>query len=240
MAWANVGLTGSTGNASNNQSTIVITLNKLAGAGANEDDILIAAFGMDNFSSVSNADEGAVTSVTDSSSNTWVKAREITNGNATSTLGTVCSVWWSRIDTAISTAGTVTANLSNNTARDGVVGLIQRFTASGGVDVAASTYLTAISSAQGSIDQTMPTATEYLRFRAFSARTTVTAMSTTAGWTSIGTTRGSATKTLAIFGEYRIISATTAASAPSITANVTNANIYVVFEENNLLATPSL
>lgn len=236
MAWASVGLAGSTGNASNNNSNVVVTLTGQAGSGANVGDVLIACIGVNNFSSVSNADEGAVTSVTDNGTNTknvWVKAREITANAATpaSTTGTVCSVWYTHVDTALTTANTVTANFSNSAARDGATMLISRFTASGAVGVKDSTYLTQTSSAFGTIDQT-ETATEFLRFRAIAARTTLTALTTTAGWTSMGTTRSSATVNQAIFGEWLISSASTAASSPKISAAVVNANVYAVFEEN--------
>lgn len=240
MAWASVGLAGSTGNASNNQSTIAITLTGQAGSGANANDLLILCVGVNNFSSVSNADEGAVTSVTDNGTNTrnvWTKAREITNGNAASSVGTVCSMWYTRVDTALTTANVVTANLSNNAVRDGVTGLISRFTVQGGVSVRDSTYLTASTSGFGTIDQT-ESATEFLRFRATAARSTITSLTTTAGWTTMGTTRSSATANQAIYGEWIISSASTKNSSPSISAAAVSASVYVVFEEHNLMAQP--
>lgn len=234
MAWASVGIAGSTGNATNNNTSIVVTLSGQVGTGANVNDFLILCVGVNNFSSVSNADEGAVTSVTDNATNTnnvWTKVREITNGNAATTVGTVCSMWATRVNTALTTSNTVTASFSNSAARDGATALVSRFTVSGGVRVADSTYLTNATSLLGSIDQTEATAGEYLRFRAIAARTTVTALTTTSGWTTMGTTRSSATVNQAIFGEWRIVSAATAASAPSITAAVANASVYAVFEE---------
>lgn len=234
MAWASVGLAGSTGNATNNNSSVTVTLTGQAGSGANQDDILILCVGVNNFSSVSNADEGAVTSVTDNGTNTrnvWVKAREITNGNAATTVGTVCSMWYTRVDTPLTTSNTVTANLSNNTARDGVTALISRFTVQGGVSLKDSTYVTQTSSSFASIDQT-ETATQFLRFRAVAARTTITSLTTTAGWTTMGTTRSSATVNQAIFGEWIISSSANEASAPKVSASVVNASVYAVFEEN--------
>lgn len=235
MAWASVGRAGSTGNATNNNSSVVVTLNGQAGTGSSVGDILILCVGVNNFSSVSNADEGAVTSVTDSGSNVWVKAREITNGNAASTVGTVCSMWYSRTHTALTTSNTVTANFSNSAARDGCTAFVSRFTAPGAVTVADSTYLTNATSLLGTIDQT-ETATEFLRFRAVAARTTLTAMTTTSGWTTMGTTRSSATVNQAIFGEWIISSASTKSSAPSLAAAVANASVYAVFEETPIMA----
>lgn len=235
MAWGAGTLIGSTGNASANNTSVTATLNRVAGSAADLNDILVVTVGVNNFSSVSNADEGAVTSVTDNgtnSRNVWVKAREVTGnaGTPASTTGTVCSVWYTRVHTALTTANTVTANFSNSAARDGATMLVNRFTVSGSAQVKDSTYLTQTSSAFGSIDQT-ETATEFLRFRAIAARTTVTSMTTTSGWTSLGTTRASATVNQAIFGEFLITSASTAASSPKISASVVNANIYAVFEE---------
>lgn len=239
MAWAAVGLAGSTGNATANNASVAVTLNLIAGSGAAVNDFLVLSVGVNNFSSVSNADEGAVSSVTDSSSNAWTKAREITQGNAATTVGTVCSVWYSRVDKALTTSGIVTANFSNSAARDGATALINRFTVQGGVRVADSTYVISATSSFPLIDQT-ETATEFLRIRSVAARTTVTSMTTTAGWTSLGTTRASAIVNQAIFGEYNIISTATANSAPKISAAAQNASVYVVFEECNLLGQQSL
>lgn len=235
MAWADTGLAGSTGNASNNNSNVVVTLNAQVGVGSNANDLLVLAVGVNNFSSVSNADEGAVTSVTDTNSNTWTKFREITQGNAATTVGTVCSVWYSRTNTALTTANTVTANFSNNTARDGATALVRRFTVQGGVFPLDSTYVISATSSFPSVDLAA-NADSVLRMRAVAARTTLTSMTTTAGWTSLGTTRASATVNQAIFGEFIISAATTAASAPKVSAAAQNASVYVVFREDQLVA----
>jgi hypothetical protein len=237
MAWAAVAVAGTVGSSVANSTAITVTLNTQAGVGAAAGDFLLAGFGLHNFSSVSNADNGDVLSVADSGSNTWVKAREVTHGGATpaTTVGTVCSVWYTRTRNALTTANTVVATLGSSASRDSQCGFVYRFTNTGGARVANTTHLITATSLLGSIDQTQ-TATEFLRVRVVAARTTITALTTTSGWTACGAARGSAaTPTQAVFGEYRIITAATAASAPSLTAAVVNASIYVVFEEDTLM-----
>jgi hypothetical protein len=237
MAWAAVAVAGTVGSSVANSTAITVTLNTQAGVGAAAGDFLVAGFGLHNFSSVSNADNGDVLSVADSGSNTWVKAREVTHGGATpaTTVGTVCSVWYTRARAALTTSNTVVATLGSSASRDSNCGIVYRFTAPGGARVANTTHLIIATSSAGSIDQAQ-TATEFLRVRVMAARTTLTAMTTTAGWTSIGTARGSAaTPTQAIFGEYLITAASTAASSPALTAAGIKASVYVVFEEDTLM-----
>lgn len=243
MAWASVGRAGSTGSASNNQSAQTITLNGQAGSGASTGDVLVYAIAVDNNSSVNNADEGAVTSVTDSSSNSWIKIREITAGGGASQAGATCSLWYTLVTKALTTSNTVVSNFSNNTARDNSAGIVWRFTNAGNeaIGVQDSTHIVIATSSNGSLDLNVPRG-EYLRFRAVAAETTVTAFTTTAGWTTIGTTRASATGAMAVFGEFRIITGTTAASNPSISAAVDNASIFAAlrgFSQGDLSVTSS-
>jgi hypothetical protein len=237
MAWAASALAGTLGSSVANSTAIAVPLNTVVGTGAVAGDFLLAGFATHNFSSVSNADNGDILSVADSVGNTWTKAREVTHGGATpaTTVGTVCSVWYTRTNVTLSTTATVTATLGSSASRDVRCGLVYRFTNTGGAHVANSTHLITATSLLGTIDQAQ-TATEFLRVRVVAARTTLTAMTTTSGWTSLGAVRGSAaTPTQALFGEYRIVTASTANSAPSLTAAVVNASIYVVFEEDTLM-----
>jgi hypothetical protein len=237
MAWGASAIAGTVGSSAANSTAITVTLNTQVGVGALAGDVLVAAFGLHNFSSIGNADNGDVLSVADSGGNTWIKAREVTQGGGTpaTTVGTVCSVWYTRTNNALTSANTVVATLGSSASRDSNCGIVYRFTNQGGTRVVASTHLINATSLLGNIDQTLPAA-EHLRVRAVAARTTLTAMTTTSGWTSMGAARGSAaTPTQAIFGEYRIVNAATAASAPALTAAVQNAQVYVVFEENLLM-----
>ncbi len=233
MAWASVGQAGSTGNGGNNQASAVITLNTQAGSGAAIGDLLVLTVAVDNSSS-SDGDEGAVTGVVDSGGvNVWSKAKEFCNGQAASQAGATCSIWYSPIISALATNATVTASFSNNTARDAMAANVWRFTASTGTPtVADSTTLAADGAQPGSIDMTAPVpGTSYLRFRGIASESTLTtALTTTSGWTTIGTTRASATAAMSYRGEFLISTATTAASDPTFGA-VDTASVYVMFNE---------
>lgn len=240
MAWASVGRAGSTGNTGNNQATIDITLNGQVGTGANVSDVLIATFSCDNDSTTtSGIDPGAVSGVVDSASNNWIKAREIQNGGGLSQSGAVCSIWYTHVDNALSTAAVVTASLTNNTFRDATAGIVWRFTnGTGALSLEETTFVTLGTSSCGSLDiDTSAKVSEHLRFRGVAAETTVTAFTTTAGWTTIGTTRsGTAVGAeVAVFGEFLISSSANAPSNPSISAAADQASILCVFENADLM-----
>ena len=236
MAWTSVGGVGSTGNATANSTSIAVTLTGVAGSGSNVNDLLVAVVAVDNASSVSNADEGAVLSVADSGSNSWTKAREITVGGGAVQGGAVCSVWYSQTKTALTTSNTVTVTMGSSAQRDAKAMRVWRFTPSPGntVRVADSTYLTAAAAQPGVMDLTSPVAgQEYLRFRAIASETTLTtALTTSAGWTSIGTARASATGAMSYRGEWIISSATTLNSTGQYSAVPDHASIMVLFEES--------
>jgi hypothetical protein len=240
MAFAAVGVGGSTGASGLNNSSVVLTLNGQAGSGAALDELCVLTVGVHNFSSVSNADEGAVTGVVDDGTNTrnvWTKAREITNGNAASTAGMVCSVWYARINTPLTTANTLTASLSQSAARDSKTACMYRFTAPGAVKVFDSTYVTVVSSVISSFDLAGPS-NGHLRFRALAARSTFTSLTPTATWSTVPSkVSGSASVQNGLHGEFLITSATTANSAPLLNTTITKiqASVYVIFEEDQLL-----
>jgi hypothetical protein len=244
MAWASVGRAGSTGNQTLNSTILTITLNGQAGTGASVGDLLVWSIGVQSATTVT-ADEGAVLSVEDTVGNTWTKIRELTNGRQTvGSTGVVCSLWYTHVTQAASTTDTVSCIFGSSAARDAQGGIVWRFSKSGSasVRVADSTFLTSSTSLPGVMDLATP-ASEFLRYRTWAARTTIQAFSTTAGWTTIGTTRsGAAAPSEAIYGEYLITSATTAQSAPVITGAGSPLSVshYVVFEENLLMGDSEL
>lgn len=238
MAWASVGLAGSTGNATANSTILTITLNGQAGSGANVSDVLVFTIAVQNASSNPNVDEGAVLSVSDNGTNTknvWLKAREVTAqaaGAVGGQGGAVCSVWYTHVDTALTTGNTVSAIFGSSASRDAQAGIVWRFTnGSGNAMVADSTFVTAATSLLGTLDITTINQ-EHLRFRAIGAKTTITSLTTTSGWTTIGNARASATVALGALGEFRIVSAATAASAPQLSAATTQASILIAFRED--------
>jgi hypothetical protein len=233
MAWASVGRAGSTGNATANATTMGITLNGQVGSGADVNDLLVCVFAMGSSTTTASVTT-RVTAITDTASNPWLKAQEYL-GPSASSLNMVCSIWYTNVERPLTTTDTVTIVHST---RAGQAGIVWRFThGQGSVRCRESTYTaTNGSSNPGSLDISGP-ASDLLRVRGVGARTTLAAMTTTAGWTAIGTTRASATVTGAVFGEFRITSATTAASNPVLPGHSTQsaASVYTVFEDCQLM-----
>lgn len=237
MAFASIGRAGSTANATVNSSNMVITLNGQAGTGANVTDLLVYSVGTQNQTTINDTDGGIVTSVVDSKNNNWVKVRETQRGTAVVQSGAVCSLWFTNVETALTTSDTVTATFSNPATCDAQAGIIWRFSKSGAaVRAADSTRVTGTSSIPGSLDLAQ-NGTEFVRFRGVTARTSITVFTTSAGWTTIGTTRsGTANGAVAMFGEFAITTASTLASNPTINGVVSaTASIYADFEETALM-----
>lgn len=230
MAWGAVGLLGNQGSTG---TSTTATLTTTIPAAVNNVVVLTAAIASQT--TVNNTTSSAIRSVSDSANNDWVEARtfQATNG----TRGVICSVWYSRLDNALSSLGTITINI-NGASTHKAMGAFA-YSVGPGVSVRAydSTYISA-STAQSplSLDIAFPTQTEMLRFRGIGTETTLTtALTTSAGWTNIGTTRASALAPMSYRGEYLISSATTAASNPTLTSTSVDASVYVVFEETGLM-----
>jgi hypothetical protein len=237
VAFVSVGRAASTGNATANSSTMTVTLNGQVGSGGDATDLLIFSIGSLNASTLAGInDETAVLSVTDSQGNLWEKARASLSTSATVGGGVICDVWFTNVEKPLSTVDTAVVTFSSPAARDHNVGIMWRFTKSGAsVRPANSTYLQSASSLVGSMDLTQD-GTEFLRFRGISCRTTLQTFTTTAGWTTIGTTRSSATAGLVMCGEFNITTATTIASNPSKAGTVSKtASVLVSFEETALM-----
>ncbi len=240
MSWSDLGRCGSTGNATANSTAIACTLNGAAGTGAAVGDLLICAVAVQNASSVGNADEGAVTAISDTGSNTWVKIRERTanTGGVGGQNGIVCSLWSANVLTAMATTAVANVTFGSSASRDGQAMIVWRFSRdpAASVRVVDSTHVVVSTSLCGTLDLPAPTTTTHLRFRAVAAKSTLAAMTTTAGWTTIGTTRASAAVAVAVFGEFVANTvSSTQASAPAIATASTQASIYALFEENLLL-----
>jgi hypothetical protein len=233
MAWASVGRAGSTGNATANASTMGITLNGQAGSGAAVNDLLVCVYAMGSSTTTASVTT-RVTAVTDTASNTWSKAQEFL-GPSASSLNMVCSIWYTNVENALTTTDVVTIT---HTTRAGQAAIVWRFSHGQGslLNRGATYSATNGTSVPGALDLAEP-ATELLRFRGVASRTTLAAMTTTAGWTTIGTTRASATVLTSVYGEFLITSASTAVSNPVLPGHTTQctASVYTVFEDCQLM-----
>jgi hypothetical protein len=237
MAWGSIGLIGNQGS-SGATTTLVIT----ATTPAVSNSMVVVTVARLNPTSVDGV-TASITNVIDSASNDWVKAQEFQAGGTAANSGAICSIWYSNIGNTISSGGTITVNLASATSSRaaGAFGFSKE--AGTVVRVLGSTYISATSAQSPlSLDIAIPTTTEVLRFRGIASESTLTtALTTSAGWTNIGTTRAGAASPMSYRGEFLITAATTAASNPTFTSTASDASVYVLFEEcYGLMGTKSL
>jgi hypothetical protein len=230
MAWGSVGTLGTGLNTGNNHSSIVLTTTATLEAG-NVGVIIIAT----QNNQTTDGDEGAVSGVVDSAGNTWSKAAEFTNGQGTIQTGSVCSVWYVKAGAQLTSGGTITASLTNNSSRDESCCTAWEFTVGAGnfVGVAGTATLANDAADPGSLDVTTATSGEYLRIRGTSSElNSVTNWTATDGnWTVFSVTRSAnVAAAQSVRGEHRIVSGTNSASNPTL-ASADHASVYVALEE---------
>jgi len=237
MAWSEWNLNFTVNSKTANQASLVGTiLNAI-----NIDDVAVLVVAVDN-NQTTDGDEGAVTSVTDSSGgNTWTKAAEFCNGQGAAQAGTTCSIWYTKATATVSTS--VTANFSNATSRDASAAICKSFRMAAGSTVSVQGTATLANDAAdpGSLNVTTPNA-EFLRIRGIAGETSVaTFLTPTTNWIDIGgdqSAGGSAATNQAVRGEFIISTGTGDASDPTWTA-VDCASVYVAFKETLAAATKS-
>jgi choline kinase len=227
--------TGAASTTANQASLALPTVTAAAG------DLVVVFIACDN-NQTTDGDEGAVTSVTDTGGNTYIKAREECNGQGGAQAGATVSVWYSVLTVALS-SHTITANFSNTTSRDATaMGAIKATMAAGStVSVAASN--SAVTDAGGAPSVDAATGNyPHLRVRADGRESNGTSGTATTNWTrpfSALANTGTSATSMRCVAEYRVVTATGAASAPTSAASADSATVYVAFRENFAL-TPSL
>src|SRR5678815_381854 len=92
MAFGIGSAAGTANSTVNDQASLALTTTGLISVG----ELAVLSVAVDN-NQGADIDEGAVSSVTDTGGNLWVKALELANGQGGAQLGSVCSVWYSVI-----------------------------------------------------------------------------------------------------------------------------------------------
>lgn len=231
MAWSAIGSLGTVGNNTTDQSSLALTTTADLEAG----NVAVLILAVDNHQG-SNIDEGAVSSVTDSAGNTWLKAAEFTSGQSAAQAGSTCSIWYTKASSTLGTGGTITANFTNNTSRDAQAMTVYEFSFGAGstVSVQATNTLAETATTPGSLDATTPNA-EFLRVRGFATESnSLTNITPTSSWTVFTNARsggGAANINQAVRGEFIISTATGAASTPTAAPTGDPASVYVAFKE---------
>lgn len=202
---------------------------------------VVIAVALDN-TLTTDGDNSLVTSITDGNSNLYEKVAEFTNGQGAAAGGATCSLWCCRkLATTLSTLitinhGSVTARAAN--ARFYSLGAGNQLTW-----VASPATLANDGADPGSLSLSSLTSLEYLFYRATAYEaalvTTPTASTNfslspgTAG--GDGTASGGAASNMSVFSEYRIVTATSQTSDPTVTS-ADCASIFAAFFEQSTAA----
>lgn len=220
-AWGSVATLGSVANKTADQSSTALTTSAAAEAG----NVVALCVTVDN-NQTTDGDEGAVSSVTDSAGgNTWAKAIEFTNGQGAAQAGATISLWYSKLTNQIASAGTITANFTNNTSRDAVAMSAWEFTIGAGstLSVAGTNSVAddAVNDPSSLAISTLANA-EHLFVRCTAREDFRHVATATTSYTLItdnGTTGGADPSNMSVIGEFLILTGTSSTSSITITGD---------------------
>jgi hypothetical protein len=135
MSFTSIGTLGSVQNKTANQVSTALTTTANAAAGS----LAVLIVAVDNSGTV-DADNAEISGVTDSAGgNTWTKAAEWTNSNASAQAGATVSMWYSVLTNAIASSGTITASFTSSANRDAVCLTAWNFSVASGSTVSVQT-----------------------------------------------------------------------------------------------------
>lgn len=220
----------------NQASTTLVT-----SAALNSGELGVIIIGVDN-NQTTDGDEVAVTSITDTSSNTWVKGKEFTNGQGAAQSGATCSLWYTNCTSTMASSGTITINFSNSASRDASACTAAAFTKTGTASVEGTPGSLADDNQDpGSLNVTTANI-ECLRIRGIATETSTTspAFAKTAAFdgtfTDAVTSGGAGATNMAARGEYDISTGTSQASDPTLFGATDHASVYVAFKESGAIS----
>ncbi len=198
--------------------------------------LAVCVLAIDNINS-SDGDNTEVTNVTDSASNTWIKAKEYTNGQGAASSGTTVSVWYVVATTQLDLGGTVTFNFSSATTAKALK--CSEFTKSSGSNI----FIEGVNqdatdgAAPPSLTATGSNNVEHLWVRGIALEAATTAFTKTTGWTKVNISSSSGNMTAA--WEFRIATETSATSAPVLDAVDNSSVIFGLYEGTGPTPTPT-
>lgn len=179
-------------------------------------------------------------SITDSGSNTWTRLGEFTNTNGAAADGAITGVFASKLTTQL-TSGSSTITLNTTSAVTDKAVRCQEFTIGVGnvLSVVGAIKTEASAADAGSLTTDTIASGEYLFLRGVGAESNaVLSMTATASYTRIGsdgcdgTTGGGEATDIATCGEFRILTATSDTSNPTLVDTTNdNASVYLALKE---------
>ena len=181
-----------------------------------------------------NVDEGIVTSVTDSSGNTWVKAKEWSYNPSSWPNGACVSAWYSNVTTDLTGSSTVTAHFTANSQHNSSIIEVLGFRKQGTISLVATNTGGNTGTQPGSLDCTTVVPYESaLRLRAFASAVadSSTPAKTGGAWNStLQATANSGTNlNLSLHGEWGVSSGTGLASNPPAITSANHSSVYLTF-----------
>jgi hypothetical protein len=227
MAWTDRA-TPFSGNSKTSGNQLTFTMTLALG------DVAIAVISSDNVQTT-DGQTSLVSSINDPKANTWTKIVEFTNGQGSAGGGATVSLWVLVCTVAaINATNTQTINFASTVTAKAVTG--QTFGIGAGATVTlVGTAQTLASDAADPAAQSVSglASREYLFVRGMAMEAAVTALTTTASYTSpgtAGTSGGSAATNMQAGMEYRILTGTGDTSNPTWAAN-DGASVYVALKE---------
>lgn len=227
--WGTFVTQGSMGTGNSKASGTTVTVASTSQT-ANAGDLVVVLIASDNTDTTDL--ETTHWTVTDSAGgNTYTRAKEFVNGQGSAAAGVEVGVYYSRLATQLASTGVITGT------RDGAVTAkairAWRFTVGDTVSVQGSGTLAGDANDPGSMTISGLTSAEYLFLRAGGLESDLGTVTVTTNYTAIarnGTTGGGEASNISVWGEFRIVTATTETSNPTV-RTVDNVNVFVAFQE---------
>ncbi len=229
--FASKGSLGVIGNTTANQASIVLTTQTTAVAIG---DLAVIVVGVDN-SGTTDTEGAEISGVVSSPANTWIKAKEFTNGQAAAQAGATVSMWYTVATAAMAVGSTVTVSFTSSANRDAqaVIGWV--FTKPAGDVAIEGSNTNATDGADPPALDATTRAIECLRIRGIgsegAASGTAPSLTPTGSWTAWG--NGDSAATMSAAEAYaraeHIISVGTGSSSNPTSWAADNASVYVAF-----------
>lgn len=215
-----------TGNSKTSGTTVTVTTTAVANAG----DLVVVIIGSDNTDTTDL--ETTHWTVTDSAGgNTYTRAKEFVNGQGAAAGGIEVGVYYSRLATQLASGGTITGTRDSAVTAKAMRGW--RFTVGDAVSVAGSGTLANDAADPGSMTISGLTSAEYLFLRAGALESDLGTVTPTTNYTAIprtATTGNPEPSNAGCYGEFRIVTATTETSNPTVRIT-DNVSVFVAFQE---------
>lgn len=231
MAWTDGGQIVGGASTANNQANLTVATT----AAVNTGEVAIVMVCVDNITTGS-GDTGEVSGVTIGGV-AMTKILQNTRDGGAAQAGSTVSLWiLHNLGSNIASGSNVVATFTNNTTSDASAMTGRKFTVASGktYSIDGTNSSTSATTNPGSLDVTTDNSS-HLRVRAIGCEfDTTQALTVTASWTAFTEAGSAATGTTTeqvIEGEFRIVTGTNGASAPTLGSACDNASVYAALSE---------